>query len=410
MPETIKPKTEQHPRRRDLWTDPAKRMGLDNLDEWQSHIKNHPLQQRAVDVEKICGKGSGRLNIAPLTDSGSMKKYVNYVDADWTGDEKKRNGGRGEQPSKDGAVQVENKIAIMFSNGDDLKEVLVKSTTCLGNVFNNYAEECGVPLKSLRFTLNGKVMFLSAVGKKTANDLNLKDLNEISVTYIHEKVSESNSESPTKTSQKSKKKSKKKKKSQGKKPKKPPKPKAELQLNETEEEKKAKNKHSAVLSKIFGEAEPMFKSIRQKLDSLSLECKSPKTRKPSTDKKTCTSSTSANFNPNSFGLGGKAGKTSYTVKVGQIENLYISSKRNSLCSNMSSLNRNSIDLHGCTKDQAIQRLDSALIDWVDTAMKGEYPWVIPVDIICGGGSQILSETVERWIKENKNVANAPKNY
>lgn len=41
-------------------------------------------------------------------------------------------------------------------------------------------------------------------------------------------------------------------------------------------------------------------------------------------------------------------------------------------------------------------------------MKGEYPWVITVDIICGGGNQILSETVETWIKSKTNVANAPK--
>ena len=50
----------------------------------------------------------------------------------------------------------------------------------------------------------------------------------------------------------------------------------------------------------------------------------------------------------------------------------------------------------------------ALVDWVDTAMKGGHPLVIPVDIICGGGSQILAVTVEKCIKENKSVANAPK--
>jgi hypothetical protein len=45
---------------------------------------------------------------------------------------------------------------------------------------------------------------------------------------------------------------------------------------------------------------------------------------------------------------------------------------------------------------------------MDAAMKGEYPWVIPAVIVCGGGNQILSETVEAWIREKKNVANAPK--
>ncbi|KAL7540296.1 hypothetical protein ACHAXR_010011 [Thalassiosira sp. AJA248-18] len=42
-------------------------------------------------------------------------------------------------------------------------------------------------------------------------------------------------------------------------------------------------------------------------------------------------------------------------------------------------------------------------------MRGEYPWVIPVDIVCGGGSQILSEAVKAWIRNNRQVANRPKN-
>ena len=46
--------------------------------------------------------------------------------------------------------------------------------------------------------------------------------------------------------------------------------------------------------------------------------------------------------------------------------------------------------------------------WVNTAMNGNYPWVIQVKIICGGGYQILSETVDAWIREKKNVSNAPK--
>eukprot|EP00956_Cyclotella_meneghiniana_P036123 scaffold121796_cov20-Cyclotella_meneghiniana.AAC.2 len=50
----------------------------------------------------------------------------------------------------------------------------------------------------------------------------------------------------------------------------------------------------------------------------------------------------------------------------------------------------------------------ALIGWVDTAMKGEYPGVIPVDVVCGGGNQILSETVKTWIKSKKNVVNVPR--
>ena len=67
-----------------------------------------------------------------------------------------------------------------------------------------------------------------------------------------------------------------------------------------------------------------------------------------------------------------------------------------------------IDLHGFTKDEALERLNLSLVEWVDAAMHGSYPWVIPAVIVCGGGNQILSETVENWIRDNKNVANAPK--
>ena len=133
----------------------------------------------------------------------------------------------------------------------------------------------------------------------------------------------------------------------------------------------------------------------------------PKTKLSSADRSKETYAISDDHNPNYLEQGGKAGKSSYTINVGQVENLYKSSKRKYLptkCSNQ----RACIDLHGLTSHEAIERLDKALIGWVDTAMKGEYPWVIPVDIICGGGNQILSETVKTWIKSKKNVANVPR--
>ena len=67
-----------------------------------------------------------------------------------------------------------------------------------------------------------------------------------------------------------------------------------------------------------------------------------------------------------------------------------------------------IDLHGLSQGEALNKLEESLPTWVETAMKGEYPWVIAVDIICGGGNQILSEVVGEWIKANRQVANRPK--
>jgi hypothetical protein len=53
-----------------------------------------------------------------------------------------------------------------------------------------------------------------------------------------------------------------------------------------------------------------------------------------------------------------------------------------------------LDLYGCTREEAIARLTESLKKWVDTAMKGSYPFVITAVIVCGCGSQVLSETVK----------------
>jgi hypothetical protein len=42
-------------------------------------------------------------------------------------------------------------------------------------------------------------------------------------------------------------------------------------------------------------------------------------------------------------------------------------------------------------------------------MKGAYPFVIVVHIICGCGNLLISETVQKWIKSREKVRNAPKN-
>ncbi|KAL7542962.1 hypothetical protein ACHAWF_007288 [Thalassiosira exigua] len=41
-------------------------------------------------------------------------------------------------------------------------------------------------------------------------------------------------------------------------------------------------------------------------------------------------------------------------------------------------------------------------------MQGSYPFVRLATIICGGGNQILSGTVQEWIKSSNRVSNAPK--
>ena len=60
------------------------------------------------------------------------------------------------------------------------------------------------------------------------------------------------------------------------------------------------------------------------------------------------------------------------------------------------------------KDEALEKINTSLSEWIDVAMTGEAPWVIHVDIICGGGNQVLSETVAQWINGNPKVPNRPK--
>lgn len=326
--------------------------------------------------------------------------YVDLISDDWN---TTSHGSSGKHQRSD---IDEKEIKIILSNEEkgSRNEKTIKPSVALKSVFNAYAEECGESLRSLRFSYNGSTLFLSSLGQKTASDLGMNDSAVISVfSNSSKKTEEEPTHEPKKQPKKKSKSAAKKLHLANSKPKAPPQP---ISIPQTEKE--LKEAHSLVLSKVFEEAEPILKELRQKLNDLALDRQGPKNRRMSSRKKESTDSF-ATFDPNPTGLCGKAGKTSYIVNVGQVENLYISSKRNSIHSRSSvSLRSSIIDLHGCTQDEAIQRLDSSLSDWVDTAMKGEYPWVMPVQIICGGGNQILSETVETWIKGNKNVANAPR--
>lgn len=393
------PSNKHHPIRRDLWTD----NGQPWTDaDWKANIVNHPLHQSAVNVDKICGINHKKKYEDLMGEN--MAKYIKHVNHSWTGVKGTKNPkAKGKHPSPMAADPQQNDITIVFSNGDERQEKRITPSTNLKTLLHEYAEGCGQPVRSLRFSLNGSTLFLSSLGRKTAKDLNVTDLDEITVINIQNLSLDTNPESAKHSKQSSK---DKKKHSNIQKSHKKKKRGIEPILALVDSDDKLKENHSVAMSKVFEEAEPMFKSIRQMLNNLTLERRKPKTKRSHIDRKRDNSVTSFACNPNTFGLGGKAGKSSYTVNVGQVDNLYKSSKRNSVNSKTSK-QRICFDLHGCTQDQAVERLDEALIDWVDTAMKGQYPWVIPVDIVCGGGNQILSETVETWIKSKTNVANAP---
>ena len=160
-----------------------------------------------------------------------------------------------------------------------------------------------------------------------------------------------------------------------------------------------------IFSTVLKEAEPVLKAIRQKLHALTLDRTPPK-QKLHTKKPIDKPQDRSISNPSTEDQGAKAGKPYYIVQVGEVANLYKTTKGSSVQKQSTRL----LDLHGLTRKEAVSKLDENLAKWVKTAMKGSYPFVIPVALVCGGGNQVLSEIVVEWIKSKDNVRNAPKNY
>jgi uncharacterized membrane protein YheB (UPF0754 family) len=182
-------------------------------------------------------------------------------------------------------------------------------------------------------------------------------------------------------------------------------------LNQNEEHAVAdeyyKAQHFTILSKLHQEMQPRLKEIRMKLNTLSLERQSPKSRKKKSKK---SMKEEANHQiVADTGVGGKAGKPYFVVQVGEEQYLYKTHKSSAHTSQNSPRNIPTLDLHGCTREEAAVKLNESLKVWVETAMKGSYPFVITAEIVCGCGSQVLSETVQTWIKSTSQVRNARKN-
>ena len=181
------------------------------------------------------------------------------------------------------------------------------------------------------------------------------------------------------------------------------------------EEEMHKREHSKAISKVHEEAErTKFKAIRQQLNNMNLKCMQPKSRMPRAKPVSLLHSIE---NTSPSGVAEKAGKSYTLVQVGEESSLYKTSKplanRNG-CSISSSLSFArkviTIDLHGLTKAGALAKLDESLPGLVSMAMRGEYPFVVLVKIVHGGGSQILAEAVAGWIKQNKQVAQCTKEH
>ena len=259
--------------------------------------------------------------------------------------------------------------------------------------------------KYFRIVHNGKTLFLSASGKKTIKELGIRDGDEIIVGGVNAQKDTSDGLTITDfiSTKSDASKSKKQKKSSLSTRKKGQKL-AVPTLSPHEIEEKHRQSHSRAMTRVFEELNPLLKQIRTRLNDLTIHKPAPKARKSKSKKKKQPPLTSIMNLPTTDCLGGKAGKISYPVLVGEVISLYKTAKPNNK-SAKSGRYPIVLDLHGLSKDEALKKLDECLPVWVETAMSGESPWVLPVDIICGGGSQILSEAVKDWIRSNRQVAN-----
>ena len=320
--------------------------------------------------------------------------------------------------------QEESTIEIVFKDAATNQEVnmTIGISTMLKHAFTNYSEERGISLRSSRFVYQGKTLFLSSVGHKTPAQLGMQNLdvilssctsnnsNKSSPSTMGENRSQSQQHPSSAIKQRRNNKSKAKSKKRS--------PKSSkisssyssvINTLEIHHDDQCKIDHSKNLSRLFEEAEVQFKEIRQRLHALNIERTKPKIKTSHKKKSTNATATTANLinNPSMDGLGGKAGKTRFVVQVGEVNNLYKTSKP----SQEQQHQQHSIvttDLHGLTKQEALTKLNECLPQWTNLAMHGSYPFVQPVIIVCGGGNQILSETVDHWIKRNDTVSNAPK--
>ena len=168
--------------------------------------------------------------------------------------------------------------------------------------------------------------------------------------------------------------------------------------------------HSKAMEPVLHELRPQLKVIRDKLTALSLQKSLPgsgRLHNIAKREKENVSIESTESVSKEDSYCGKEGKSFYPVLVGEVTHLYKTSKL-SLRKSKPFQRITTLDLHGCSKDEALEMLQKGLHEWVDEAMKGEHPFVIPVNIICGGGNQILSEVVAQFIRDNPQVANRPR--
>lgn len=243
----------------------------------------------------------------------------------------------------------------------------------LKSLFTRYADDRGLSLRSLRFVYKGKTLFLSSVGKMSPDDMKMSHEDEIVANDSSVVISQETS--PSKKTKSKQQRHRKSKKTRGA-TKSSMKSSNRRSAPESSEPNPAQLKilHSESLTLVHEEAGPRLKLIRQRLNNLSLQRTRPKIRSSDT-KSHPFRGPSFIDNPCSHGCGGKAGRAYFHIHVGAVENLY--KTRSLSCGSLHGSNMITADLHGMTSNEALSYLDDRLGEWIDMAMRGEYPWVMP---------------------------------
>ncbi|KAL7527013.1 hypothetical protein ACHAXR_004211 [Thalassiosira sp. AJA248-18] len=358
----------------------------------ESHLRRHLPKENLTSCDK--------------SDPKVMSGLVDQISDDWKGSSSK-NRHHQSSSSTDDASQIKL-VLVDDANKDGCRSFDIGSSTTLKVLFNDYADYRGISLRLLRFSYAGKTLFLSSAGHKTPKELSMQDRDVIKVhdTSKSEEQSSDNNGSSSQSRHSTSKKSKAKKRSNKKVV---VKKKKLLQQEPTMTLEEHKVQHSKQLTKIHDEAQTQFKQIRQRLNNLVIFRSQPKTKskRPRTPKSEPSVSSIVDSH---FKEDGKAGKSHYTIHVGEVQNLYKTTKPNAMLASHPSASAplETLDLHGCTREEALIKLDESLKVWVDAAMRGSYPFVQSAVIVCGCGNQILSEVTSNWIRSNHNVSNAPK--
>eukprot|EP00956_Cyclotella_meneghiniana_P020041 scaffold34931_cov38-Cyclotella_meneghiniana.AAC.5 len=136
-------------------------------------------------------ENSLEVSINPLRDVDRLNDFTEHVNYSWANPLKPK---KNMQHSCSNNEAEEESLTVIFLHGTNRREKHIYSSSSVKSLLRDYAEECGMQLPSLQFSVNGTILFLSSLGGMTVKDLNLTNHNEIAVTSIQDSSCETSTE------------------------------------------------------------------------------------------------------------------------------------------------------------------------------------------------------------------------